>query len=146
MIKFFNIKSKEVRVAETEPQIAALWASSDHSPNITQGQDFGWRLAPEVVVKMKKIKQDYATLTEIARRNLKTPDEVVDIDILAYISATDAGAQTAVANDEDYTDEYNEEIRRLEKATEKSEDTATTTTTEKPETTTTPTTVKPAAK
>lgn len=146
MIKFFNIKSKEVRVAETEPQISALWASSDHSPNITQGQDFGWRLAPEVVVKMKKIKQDYDVLTDIARRNMKNVDEVSETDILTYISNTDRSAQDAVASDEDYTDEYNEEIRRLEKAQEKTD---TATTTEKPEettTTTTTTTVKPVAK
>ena len=45
-IRFLNIRSGEEAVAEDEPQIAALWASSDRSPNITQGQDFGWRIAP----------------------------------------------------------------------------------------------------
>lgn len=137
MIKFFNIKSKEVRVAETEPQIAALWASSDHSPNITQGQDFGWRLAPEVVVQMKKIKQDYDQLANIARRISKNVDEVTEPDILDYISRTNEAAQTAVASDEDYADEYNEEIRRLEKQDSATEETATTT--DKPTSTTTTT-------
>lgn len=118
MIKFFNIRSKEVRVAETEPLIAALWASSDHSPNITQGQDFGWRLAPEVVVEMKRIKQDWNTLTDIAKRIGKNVDEVTEPDILDFISHTNQAAQNAIAKDQDYTDEYNEEIRRLEIAVE----------------------------
>lgn len=143
-IKFFNIRSKEVVVAETEPQIAALWSSSDHSPNVTQGQDFGWRLAPEVVVQMKRIKQDYDKLMEIARRISKNVDELNEPDILAYISATSATAQNALARDEDYTDEYNEEIRRLEKQQEDTtEETATTTQKSEPETTTTTTTKKP---
>lgn len=110
-IKWFNIRSKEVVVAESEPQISALWASSDHSPNITQGQDFGWRLAPEVVVKMKKIKQDYRTLADIAQEIGKNVDEVTEPDILTYISNTDAQAQDAMAQEGDYTDEYEQAIR-----------------------------------
>ena len=124
MIRFFNIRSKEVRVAETEPQIAALWSSSDHSPNITQGQDFGWRLAPEVVVEMKRIKQDPEIIEKIAKRISKNTDEITEPDILHYISATNRAAQDAVAKDEDYSDEYNEEIRRLEILPEKSDDEA----------------------
>lgn len=130
MIKFLNIRNKEVRVAETEPQISALWASSDHSPNVTQGQDFGWRLAPEVVVEMKKIKQDYSLLLEISKQFLKSVDELNEPDILTYISMTNKRLQGAVAQDEDYTDEYNEEIRRLEIPVEtETTDTATTTAT-----------------
>lgn len=110
-IRWFNIRSKEVVVAETEPQISALWASSDHSPNITQGQDFGWRLAPEVVVKMKQIKQDLETLSTIARRINKQIDEVTEPDIIMYISETDQRAQIAQAEDGDYTDEYEQAVR-----------------------------------
>jgi hypothetical protein len=110
-IRWFNIRSKEVVVAETEPQISALWASSDHSPNITQGQDFGWRLAPEVVVKMKQIKQDFETLTTIARRINKQTDEVTEPDIIMFISETDQRAQVAQAEDGDYTDEYEQAVR-----------------------------------
>lgn len=115
MIKFWNIRNKEIREAETEPQIAALWASSDHSPNITQGQDFGWRLAPEVVVEMKRIKQDYPTLLEIGKQLQKNADELGEIDILHYISMTNDRLQQKVAKDEDYTDSYDAEVRRLEK-------------------------------
>ena len=113
-IKFFNIRSKEVQVAETEPQISAMWASSDHSPNITQGQDFGWRLAPEVVVEMKRIKQDLHTLEEIAIRYKLALDAVGEKEILRYISSRTSAATAPIAGLEDYTDEYEQEIRRLE--------------------------------
>lgn len=117
-IKFFNIKSKEVRVAETEPQISALWASSDHSPNITQGQDFGWRLAPEVVVEMQRIKQDINQLMVIATRGNISTDEINETHILAYISAKVPPENAPVADDEDYSDEYSAEIRRIRQEVE----------------------------
>lgn len=113
-IKFLNIRSREVRVAETEPQITAMWASSDRSPNITQGQDFGWRLAPEVVVEMKQIKGDFQKLQEIAVRYAMPLDAVGEPEILQYISEKTNPNAVPVADEGDYTDEYNDEIRRLE--------------------------------
>lgn len=129
-IKFFNIRSKEVRVAETEPQITAMWASSDHSPNITQGQDFGWRLAPEVVVEMKRIKQDFMKLQEIAVRYGKPLDAIGEPEILEYISDFSNPNNIPVATDGDYSDEYNQEIRRLEELQSEDDLAQTVTTTE----------------
>lgn len=136
-IKFFNIRSKETVIAETEPQISALWASSDRSPNITQGQDFGWRMAPEVVVEMKRIKQDMRTLQDIAARYNLMLQDVGETEILQYISDMTAPEKAPVAQEADYTDEYDAEIRRLEAERNKTEteETATTTTTVAPATT-----------
>lgn len=113
-IKWFNIRSKEVVVAETEPHISAMWASSDHSPNITQGQDFGWRLAPEVVVQLKKIKQHPAELRELAQIYGIMPDSVGEPEILRYISDQTDTLDAKIAKDGDYTDEYDAQIRLLE--------------------------------
>lgn len=113
-IKFFNIRSKEVLVADTEGKISALWASSDHSPNITQGQDFGWRLAPEVVVEMRRIKQDALVLETIARTYNRPLEDVGEPEILQFISAKTTVDNAPTAQDGDYTDEYQAEIRRLE--------------------------------
>lgn len=133
-IKWFNIRSKEVRVAETEPQITAMWASSDHSPNITQGQDFGWRLAPEIVVEMKRISRDEQKMIEIAHRFNMLPEDVKEPDILAYISMKYDEKDAPIANDADYSDEYYAEIKRIEdehkEAAVNTEQTVTTTTTE----------------
>lgn len=113
-LRWINIRSGEKVVAETEPQIAALWSSSDHSPNITQGQDFGWRLAPEVAVELKRIKQDMSMIERIAQRFGKLIEDIGEIDILHYISnrtALEAAPQPEVS---DYQDEYDAQIRALE--------------------------------
>ena len=112
-IKFFNIRSRETLIADTEPKIAALWSSSDHSPNITQGQDFGWRLAPEVVVEMKHIKQDIMLLERIAKRFNKSLEDMGEIDILHWISNKTELEAAPQAEVEDYQDEYDAEVRRL---------------------------------
>lgn len=118
MIKFFNIKSGETAVAENEPHIAALWSSSDHSPNITQGQDFGWRLAPEIVVEMKQIKQDPVQLSQLAARIGKPMDDITEPDVLMLISTKYNEANAPVANTEDYQDAYDAEVRRRMKEAE----------------------------
>lgn len=134
-IKFFNVRNKEVRVAETEPQISALWGSSDHSPNITQGQDFGWRLAPEVVVEMNRIKNDIRMIERIAATFNRPVDDIGETDILQWISSKTSEANAPVAKQEDYTEEYQKEIARIQrqedaKATTLETATTTTTTTE----------------
>lgn len=113
MIRFFNIRTGEEVAAETEPQISALWFSSDKGPNVNQGQDFGWRLAPEVVVEMDNIMRDQGKLQEIANRFRMMLDDVRDTDVLSWISMNTDAANAPVADMSDYTDEYNERIKRL---------------------------------
>lgn len=113
-LNWINIRSGERTVAETEPQIAALWSCSDHSPNITQGQDFGWRLAPEIVVEMKKIKQDLSALERIASRFGKALEDISEIDILTYISNKTKLEQAPEPDLDQFQDEYDQEIRKLE--------------------------------
>ena len=121
-IKFYNIRSKEIRIAEIEPHISAMWASSDRSPNAQQGQDFGWRLAPEVVVELKRIKQDENKLIQIAARYRMSLEDVGEKEILQYISDKTDAAKAAVATDGDYEDEYSQEIRRLERKSKKEDE------------------------
>jgi hypothetical protein len=115
-IRFVNIRSNEQRVAETEPQIAALWASSDHSPNITQGQDFGWRLAPQVVVELKKMKQDIDVLERVAKRFNKALEDLTEVDLLHWISNRTKLETAPVAEANDYQDDYDMQVRALEAA------------------------------
>jgi len=114
-LKFYNIRSKETRVAETEPMIAALWGSSDRGPNSNQGQDFGWRLAPEVVVELRRIKVNPSLLQHIAVRYQLPLDEVDETAILQYISDKTGVEDAPVAQEGDYEEEYLGEIRKLSK-------------------------------
>lgn len=114
-LKYFNIRSGETRIAETEPQISALWGSSDRGPNAHKGQDFGWRLAPEVVVELRKISRDERLLERIAHRYKLPMDNIREKDILQYISDKTAAKDAPVAEQEDYQDEYEQKIRDLQK-------------------------------
>lgn len=128
-IRFFNIRSGEELVAENEPQISALWGSSDRSPNVSQGQDFGWRFAPEVVVEMKQIMSDPAKIQQIADRFRKMYEDVGETDVLTWISNKTELLSAPIASTDDYSDEYDAEIKRLE-ANKKVADVTTDTTTE----------------
>lgn len=121
-IKFKNIRNNEVRVAETEPLIAALFNSSDKGPNALVGQDFGWRLAPEVVVEMRRIMADEMILERLAARFKKPLDEINQIDVLAYISEKTRTKDAPVAQAGDYEDDYRAEIARLEKEAKQAEE------------------------
>lgn len=110
-IKFFNIRSKETRIADSEPKIAAMWSSSDRSPNITQGQDFGWRLAPEVVVEMEEIMQDPVKMERIAVRQGRPLEDIGEKEVLTYISSQTDVANAPVADESENIDEYQKQIR-----------------------------------
>lgn len=114
-IRFFNVKTKEVRLADTEPLISAFYNSSDQSPNAHLGQDFGWRLAPELVVRIKKMKQDPAMVEQVARRFNIPQENVGDTDYLWYIALEQIRDSEIKDSDEDFTQEYEDEIRALEK-------------------------------
>jgi hypothetical protein len=124
-IRFVNIRRRlstgkfEEAVADTEPKIAALWSTSDHSPNITQGQDMGWRMAPEVVIEMKHIKQDITALERIAARYRKALEDLNEVDILHWISDKTSLEAAPLADVNDYQDEYDASVRALEQAGKK---------------------------
>jgi len=119
VITFENIKTGE-KVTFTGEQeansrnahMAAFLNSSDLSPNAgVRGQDFGWRLAPEVIAEMEAVRQDYDTLESISRRLGVGIDDIKDFHILGYVAdrsfAEDAkkarvNAPTSTELEEDY--------------------------------------------
>lgn len=113
-IRWVRINTGEQVVAETPEQIAALWASSDRSPNITQGEDRWWRFAPEVKVELNKLKADRQALEHIASLFRKTVDDLAEYDILTYISNKTTLEAAPIAEVADFQDEYDAQVRKLE--------------------------------
>lgn len=116
-IKFYNINSGELRDAETEPQIAAYWNSSDRGPNATLGQDFGWRLAPETLMELKRVQGDAQTLESISHNKKIAVENLSGPDILLYILEKNQGDERKTGQDqtaEDFERQYQDEIRGLE--------------------------------
>jgi hypothetical protein len=68
-VGFFNIKSGETHYARLEPQIQGYINSSDMGINASRGQDFGWRLEPEWVKKVKEFSKNETKMEVITARN-----------------------------------------------------------------------------
>lgn len=126
MIKFFNVNSGETVEADTEEKIAALWSSSDRSPNVSQGQDFGWRMAEEVVVELEEIASSRPKLMELAAMLEKPVNDIKEYDILTYISMkTDEASAPDPSEAPNYKEQYEARVRKLRKKAQKQSDVAT---------------------
>lgn len=125
MIQFENIRSGEVVTfsATQDPlarmaQIAAYLNSSDMSPNALKGQDFGWRLAPEIKDEIDRIKGDLPTLDLISKRVGVPIDELRDFHILNYIveqtfqQEAMAARQSGKSN-ADFEEDYQARVKAL---------------------------------
>lgn len=82
-IGFFNIKSGDTHHAKIEPTIAAYINSSDMGINASRGQDYGWRLEPDWVKRVKAFRRDTMQMQILsARSNGQKPTTV---QILYYL-------------------------------------------------------------
>lgn len=123
MIKFFNVRSGETVEATTEPMIAAYFNSSDQNPNGLV-QDFGWRLAPETLKRVRAIQEDEDLVEKIADRYQIPIENVTITDFLRHISNEDdkKARQEASTDGNDYEREYEKQVRDLDKKPSRSND------------------------
>lgn len=68
-IGFFNIKSGDTHYARSEPQIQGYINSSDMGINASRGQDFGWRIEPEWVKKIRAFRNDETKMALLVSKN-----------------------------------------------------------------------------
>ena len=112
-IVFENIKSGEIRIASTVEHIAAFFNSSDEGPNAKNKQDFGWRLSPEDLVELEKLKQDITVMEKIASAYQIPIEDVADYNVLKYMASTrfNAAARKAQSEGKDYESDYERRVR-----------------------------------
>ncbi len=100
MITFENITTGE-RVSfggeldanARQAHIAAFLNSSDLSPNAQKGQDFGWRLAPEIKDEIDRMKSDPNIMAILSRQIGIGIDEIRDYQVLNYIAEQEFAAE-----------------------------------------------------
>ncbi len=68
-IGFYNIKSGETLYAKSEAQIQAFINSSDMGINASRGQDYGWRIDPEWVKKIREFRADEGRMALLSTKN-----------------------------------------------------------------------------
>jgi len=118
-IEFYNVRTKE-RITLTEPHhIAAYINSSDLHVNALKGQDFGWRLAPAVVVQIDKLRGDFDALQRISQRIGVPVDEITTINLVNEISYQQGLRERAAAArleaEPEYKADYEAELESLRK-------------------------------
>lgn len=107
-IEFFNIKSGDTHYCRLEATIQAYINSSDMGINASRGQDFGWRLAPSWVQKVREFRKDENKMANLgAKLRLEEDQSPSLIQILYAIY----GAQLRAARvaSEEYENPYEEE-------------------------------------
>lgn len=82
-ISFFSIRTGETHYGKLEPTIAAYLNSSDLGINASRGQDYGWRLAPEWVQKVREFRRNPVQMSILTAKNGGNKPSVVQI--LYYI-------------------------------------------------------------
>lgn len=68
-VPFFNIKTGETHYAKMEAQIQAYINSSDMGINASRDQDFGWRLGPDWVKKVKQYRRSDEKMERLRSKN-----------------------------------------------------------------------------
>ena len=68
-IGFFNIKTGKTHYAKMEAQIQGYLNSSDMGINASRDQDFGWRLDPQWVKKVKDFRRNETKMETLTTRN-----------------------------------------------------------------------------
>lgn len=82
-IPFYSVKTDEIHWCKLEPTISAYINSSDMGINASRDQDYGWRLAPEWVEKVRAFKRNRQQMQILtAAQDGRAPTTV---NILYYI-------------------------------------------------------------
>lgn len=105
-VGFFNIKTGDTHYAKSEAQIQGYINSSDMGINASRGQDFGWRIDPEWVKKVKAFRADDTRMSMlVAKNNGQNPTTPQ----ILYTLYGDELRQAATIRDEEatpYEEEY----------------------------------------
>lgn len=113
-IEFFNIKTGDTHFCKLEPTIQAYINSSDMGINASRGQDFGWRLAPSWIKKVREFRADETRMANLgAKLRLEEDESPSLIQILYAIYGAELRAARVAAEEHEnpYEEEYLQQIR-----------------------------------
>lgn len=112
-IAFFSIKTGETMHAKLEPTIAAFINSSDMGVNASRGQDYGWRLDPEWVKKIRAFRADEDSMDRLSTKlRLEDGQSPSTTQILYYIYGRQVRAylQRLQEHEDPFAEQYQQAI------------------------------------
>jgi len=83
-IPFFSVQTRETHWCKLEPTISAYINSSDMGINASRDQNFGWRLAPEWVHKVRAFKRNRQQMSILTAANQGQKPTTVNILYYMY--------------------------------------------------------------
>ena len=120
-IGFFNVKTGETRYAQLEAQIQAYLNSSDIGINASRDQDFGWKLSPEWVHKVKSYRRNETKMEVLASRNGGQKVTTPQILYAIYGEQLRAAQERADEEENPFEEEYLQAISSKPEKTENTE-------------------------
>lgn len=105
-ISFYSIRTGETHHGKLEPTIAAYINSSDMGINASRGQDFGWRLDPTWVKRVREFKKDALQMSILTQRNEGQKPTTVNILYYLYGQELAAYFESMEENENPFEEEY----------------------------------------
>lgn len=105
-ISFFSIRTGETHFGKLEPTIAAYLNSSDLGINASRGQDYGWRLAPEWVQKVRDFRKDPTQMSILTAKNGGQKPTVVQILYYMYGRQLQEFYESQEENENPFAEKY----------------------------------------
>lgn len=105
-IKFFSIRTGETHFGKLEPTIQAYINSSDLGINASRGQDYGWRLHPEWVKKVRDFRRDPVQMSILQSKNDGRKPSLVQILYYIYGQQLAAWFEEQEDNENPYEEQY----------------------------------------
>lgn len=109
-ITFYSIRTGETHYGKLEPTIQAYINSGDMGINASRGQDFGWRLHPDWVKKVRDFKKDSLQMSILTQRNEGQKPTTVNILYYLYGQQLAEYFESMEENENPYEEEYNRMI------------------------------------
>lgn len=109
-IPFYSVKTDETHYCKLEPTIQAYINSSDMGINASRGQDFGWRLAPDWVKRVKAFRRDAMQMALLTSKNEGRKPNTVQILYYMYGQELSAFHEEQDENENPFEEQYQRDI------------------------------------
>lgn len=111
-ISFYSIRTGETHHCKLEPTIQAYINSSDMGINASRGQDYGWRLDPEWIKKVRDFRKDQTQMSILTAKNQGQKPTTVQILYYLYGEQLQAYFEAQEEHENPYEEEYLAAIRK----------------------------------
>lgn len=109
-VKFYSIRTGETHFGKLEPTIAAYLNSSDLGINASRGQDYGWRLHPDWVAKIKAFRKNPTQMSILTSKNGGQKPTLVQILYYIYGEQLQQYFESMEENENPYEEAYAQAI------------------------------------